>query len=316
MDSILSLQTTKPFNGVILISQEGLIIHSKVQGFANLQQKTPLKLNNQFVIGSISKQFTAVLILQEYDKGNVNLHTPIRYYLPELTQSWADTITIHHLLTHLHGITALDKPTSFKTGTQYAYSQIGYDLLAKILERKSGKSFAQLSKELFDKCEMKSTYHPDTKEYWQLVEGYTEKENGRIEPETRSFKNYVAAGSFISTAADLKRWNELFYNGKLLKKRTMKMVVTKQKGAIRQHPIFGRTEYGYGITIDNNQNILQLGQTGFAPGFVSMNFYFPKNQTSVIVLENIAYDTDDLKKTFNVHTAILNLIREGMIDCR
>jgi D-alanyl-D-alanine carboxypeptidase len=309
IDSIISTKTTKPFNGVILVSQNGQTKYSKTFGYSDIDKKEPLKLNSQFVIGSISKQFTAVLVLREFDKGNIDLFTPIKKYLPELTQSWADTVTIHHLLTHMHGITQLDKPTTFKVGTQYSYSQIGYDLLAKIIERTSGKSFAELSKNLFEECGMKNTFHPDIKEYNNLVKGYTESENGKIEFETETFQNYVAAGSFISTVEDLNIWNSLFYSGKLLKSKTMKKLKTKKNGAVRDHPIFGVTEYGYGITIDSKENILQFGQTGFAPGFISMSFYFPKTETSVIVLENIAYDTDDLKKTFYYHTEILKIIR-------
>ena len=316
IDSLISTKTTKPFNGVILISQKGKTKYSKTFGYSDIDKKKSLKLNDQFVIGSISKQFTAVLVLREFDKGNIDLFVPIRQYLPELTQSWADTVTIHHLLTHLHGITQLDKPTTFKVGTQYSYSQIGYDLLSKIVKRTSGKSFAELSKNLFEECGMKNTFHPDIKGYNNLVIGYTENDNGKIEFETEIFQNYVAAGSFISTAEDLNIWNKYFYSGKLLKRKTMKMVETKQNGAVRNHPIFGITEYGYGITVDTKENILQFGQTGFAPGFISMNFYFPKTKTSVIVLENVAYETDDLKKTFYYHTEILKIIRNKIKNYR
>ena len=316
IDSLISTKTTKPFNGVILISQKGKTKYSKIFGYSDIDKKESLKLNDQFVIGSISKQFTAVLVLREFDKGNIDLFVPIRQYIPELTQSWADTVTIHHLLTHLHGITQLDKPTTFKVGIQYSYSQIGYDLLSKIIERTSGKSFAELSKNLFEECGMKNTFHPDIKGYNNLVIGYTENDNGKIEFETETFQNYVAAGSFISTAEDLNIWNKYFYSGKLLKRKTMKMVETKQNGAVRNHPIFGITEYGYGITVDTKENILQFGQTGFAPGFISMNFYFPKTKTSVLVLENVAYETDDLKKTFYYHTEILKIIRNKIKNYR
>lgn len=316
IDSLISIKTTKPFNGVILISQKGKTKYSKIFGYSDIDKKESLKLNDQFVIGSISKQFTAVLVLREFDKGNIDLFVPIRQYLPELTQSWADTVTIHHLLTHLHGITQLDKPTTFKVGTQYYYSQIGYDLLSKIVERTSGKSFAELSKNLFEECGMKNTFHPDIKGYNNLVIGYTENDNGKIEIETETFQNYVAAGSFISTAEDLNIWNKYFYSGKLLKRKTMKMVETKQNGAVRNHPIFGITVYGYGITVDTKENILQFGQTGFASGFISMNFYFPKTKTSVIILENVAYETHDLKKTFYYHTEILKMIRNEIKNYR
>lgn len=312
IDSLLELKTENQFNGIILVSQNRKTKYVKTYGYSDIVSKTPLELNDQFVIGSISKQFTAVLVLQEYDKGRIKLDIPIHVYLPELNQRWADTVTIHHLLTHMHGITELDKPTSFKVGTQYAYSQIGYDLLAKIVEHTSGKSFTELSEELFRSCGMKQTFHPDTKGYKNLVKGYTENENGEIELENRTFENYAAAGSFISTVNDLEIWNTQLFSGKLLTKKTLEMLQTKQKGAVRNHSIFGFTEYGYGITIDTKENILQFGQTGFAPGFVSMNFYFPETKTSVIVFENIAYDTNDLKSTFYYHTEILKIVRLEM----
>ena len=311
IDSLIACKTTKPFNGVILISQGGKTKYSKVHGYSDIARKRPLLLNDQFVIGSISKQFTAVLVLQEFDKGHINLFVPIHNYLPELSQSWADSVTVHNLLTHTHGVTELDKLTTFKVGTQFAYSQIGYDLLAKIIERTSGKSFAELSKELFNKCRMTNTFHPDIKEYKNLVKGYTEQQNGIVTFDSSSFDNYAAAGAFISTANDLILWNQNLQNGKLLKESSFAMMTTKQKNAIRQHPIFGVTEYGYGITIDTKDNILRLGQTGFAPGFVSMDFYFPKIKTSVVVFENVAYDSDDIKKTFYYPIEILKILKES-----
>jgi len=316
IDSLILTKTTKPFNGVILISQKGKTKYSKTYGYSDIDKKEPLKLNDQFVVGSISKQFTAVLVLREFDKGNIDLFVPIRLYLPELTQSWADTVTIHHLLTHMHGVTQLDKPTTFKVGTQYSYSQIGYHLLSKIVEKTSGQSFAELSTNLFEECGMKNTFHPNIKGYNNLAKGYTENENGKIEFETETFQNYVAAGSFISTVEDLNIWNQYFYSGKLLKRKTMKMVKTKQNGAVRDHPIFGITAYGYGITVDTKENILQFGQTGFAPGFISMNFYYPKTKTSIIVLENVAYETHDLKKSFYYQTEILKIIRSQIKNYR
>ncbi|WP_304200932.1 serine hydrolase [Flavobacterium alvei] len=255
IDTLISAKTTKPFNGIILISQKAKTKYSKMYGYSEIEKKRVFKINDQFVIGSISKQFTAVLVLREFEKGHLDLSTPIHTYLPELTQSWADTVTVHHLLTHMHGITQIDKPTTFKVGTQYSYSQIGYDLLAKIIEKTSGKSFAELSMNLFKECGMKDTFHPDIKEYSNLVKGYTEIESGKIEFENKTFQNYVAAGSFISTAKDLSIWNKIFYSGKLLKNETMKMLETKQQGAVRNHPIFGITEYGYGITIDKSEYI-------------------------------------------------------------
>jgi len=204
IDNLISATMEKPFNGIILISQNGKTKYSKIQGYSDIEKKRVLKFDDQFVIGSISKQFTAVLALQELDKGHLDLSTPIHKYLPELTQHWADTVTIHHLLTHTHGIVHLDKPTTFKVGTQFSYSQIGYDLLAKIVEKTSGKTFAELSKNLFEKCGMKNTFHPDSKGYKNLVKGYTEEENGKIEFETETFQELCCCGYFHFNRRRLK----------------------------------------------------------------------------------------------------------------
>lgn len=313
MDRLLSEPTKMPFNGIVYVAKNGISQFSKVYGRPDLNKPEPFKFDDQFVIGSISKQFTAVLTLQEYERGRLKLHVPIRTYLPELTETWADTVTVHHLLTHMHGIVALDKALSFVPGTQYAYSQIGYDLLAKITEKTSGKSFAAQSEQLFQKCKMYNTFHPGTKGYTHLVAGYTENKNGALEPEEHTFQNYAAAGSFISTAHDLVLWNKCLHEGKLLSSATYLLMTTKQKGAIRNHPIFGVVEYGYGITVDQTDGILQLGQTGFTPGFISMNYYFPKTKTSIIVLSNVVYEENNLKKTFRYHTALLDMIRNSKL---
>jgi Beta-lactamase class C and other penicillin binding proteins len=313
VDSLLAIKTDKPFNGIVLIAKNGKTEYLKISGFSDMEEKTPLKIDDQFVVGSVSKQFTAAIVLQEYDKGHLDLHAPIRTYLPDLSESWADTVTTHHLITHTHGIVSLDKPTIFPVGTQYDYSQIGFDLLAQIVEKTSGKSFIELSSELFDKCGMSNTFHPEKKEYKNLIKGYVEGEHEKLEYTDESLRQYPAAGAFISSAEDLLQWNRNLFEGKLLKENTFHLMTTKQDKAIRNHPMFGLTEYGYGITVDDKDGIIQWGQTGFAPGFVSMNFYFPQTKTSVIVLENVNYDTYDMKKTFYYHMQILDLVRNEML---
>lgn len=310
IDSLVMAKTVKPFNGVILISQNGKTVYVKKQGFSDREKQTHLTFDDQFVIGSISKQITAVLVLREYEKGHIALHTPIHTYLPELPEKWADSVTVHQLLTHTHGIIALNKPLAFRPGSRFSYSQIGYELLATIAAKTSGQSFAQLSGELFRQCAMKNTFHPDVKKYKKLVKGYTEQPDGTLSFETQSLENYAAAGSFISTARDLVRWNTGLYNGKLLADSTFHLMTTIY--STRQHPIFGSVDYGYGITVSTTDSLLQLGQTGLAPGFVSMNFYYPATGTTVVMLENIVWTPEDIKKTFFYHTQLLNIIRESL----
>ena len=316
INALLATKTNKPFNGAIIIAQKGVVYYAKNNGYSNLEKKTDLTLNDQFVIGSISKQITAVLVLQEYEKGHLKLDAPIINYLPELTQRWADTVTIQQLLSHTHGINDVSKPLAFPAGTQYAYSQLGYELLAKIVERVSLKTFSELAAALFTRCNMKNTVDPSAQTPKNLVTAYTEQKDGSLTIEKECLQNPVPAGGFISTANDLLLWNESLFGGKLLASSTFKLLTTKQPNAVREHPVFGTTDYGLGITVDTKEDILQYGQTGFAPGFASMDFYFPETKTSVIILENIAYYPEDLSKTFHYHTDILKLIRESSFVLR
>jgi D-alanyl-D-alanine carboxypeptidase len=312
IDSVLGIACATPFNGVVMVEKNDSIQYSKMVGYSDIAKSTGFKKDDRFVIGSISKQFAAVLTLQEYEMGRLKLDVPISAYLPNLKMTWKDSVTVHQLLTHTHGITEIDQELTFVPGTNFQYSQIGYDLLAKIIEKSAGKSFQRCSMEMFEKCQMENTFHPEVPKDKRVVNGYTE-ENGKLISETKSFQNFPAAGSFISTAEDLIKWNHCFFGGKLLKEETMNLLTTKHKGAVRDHPIFGRTEYGYGITITNEQEVLQYGQTGFSPGFISMNYYFPDGKTTVIVLQNIVYSPDDLKKMFRYHIQILDLLRTSLI---
>jgi CubicO group peptidase (beta-lactamase class C family) len=314
-DILLFLQKRAPYSGMVLIVQDGKKIYENAGGYADQSTETPFKRNDQFVIGSISKQFTAVLTLQQYDKGHLKPEDAISKYLPDLKQPWADSVTIHQLLTHTHGIVGLGKPLKFKAGTSYSYSQIGYELLSQIVAKTSGQSFPELSAALFRSCGMEHTTHPRSA-HPALVKGYTGDKNSILHYETESLVNYPAAGGFISTTEDLLKWNECLHGGKLLKPATYTRMFTKKEGAVRDHPLFGKTYYGYGPTITEEDGITCVGQTGFCPGFVSMNYYYPATKTSVIMLGNVVYNEDDLPAAFYYHVQMLKEMKKYLLDQR
>ncbi|WP_419212600.1 serine hydrolase domain-containing protein [Maribacter sp. X9] len=305
IDSIISGQK---FNGVILVATDSTVIYSKAIGFSDLENKTKLYVNDQFVIGSISKQITAVLVLREYEKANLKLDDSIGKYLTQINQPWTKDVTIHHLLTHTHGIVDLNEPLEFEQGSQFHYSQLGFELLAQILEKVTEKSFEQLSTELFENYGLKNTFHPSNKKYEHLVKGYEENKNGILVFATNSLDNYVPAGSFISNAADLKKWNENLYSGKLVTKENLKLMTTKY--ATRIHPIFETVEYGYGLLFTDGEQNIQIGALGYAPGFVSACYYYPRENINLVILENTADNLDNFKRTFEVHTEIMGLIKK------
>lgn len=317
IDSLLASPAPTAFKGIVMIAQKGAIRYAACQGYSDIEQQIPLRFTNEFIIGSISKQITAVLVLREYDKGRLQLDAPVSYYLPQLKYKWTDAVTVHHLLTHTHGIDEEqpDKPLKFKPGTAYEYSQAGYDLLAQIVEETSGKTYSRLSQELFALCGMSHSFHPDIYHDTNLTRGYMEVAGKGLQ-DVNKIEKYippVAAGRFISNAEDMERWNHCLHSGKLLSARSYKKMITPQKNAVRQHPLFGTTYYGYGITVENKNNILQLGQTGLLPGYVSMNYYFPQADLHVVILANTLYTQGGIHKTFSYHTAILDIVKKSKL---
>ena len=303
-----SIVAAGEFNGVVLVTREETVIYRGAFGYSDLEAKTPIIVDNQFVIGSISKQITAALVLREFEKGTIDLDAKLKKYLPELEQEWSSIVTVHQLLTHTHGIVNLNEDLEFEAGSQFHYSQLGFELLAKILESVRGVSFEKLSMDLFAELQLTSTFHPDTKQYDRLVKGYEEDVNGQLNYVTTSLANYAAAGAFISTMDDLNAWNYLLHAGKIVQPTTLERMKTRY--ATRIHPIFGTVEYGYGLLFRANEENVQIGALGYADGFVSAAYYFPAAKMSVVVLSNVAGDLDEFKKTFVVHLGILEATKQ------
>jgi beta-lactamase class A len=311
IDSLINAtnKAKKPFNGTILISQNGRRVYSKMFGFSDIDKKTALVPNDQYLTSSISNQVTAVLVLQEVEKGHIMLNMPIHKYLPDLNAKWADSVSVHQVLTHTAGIKALEKPLAFAPGTDCEYSQLGYEILVKLLETTAKTTFANLTAALFEKANMRNTFYPDNHKYKNLVRDYIEQADGKLDVTLKNQDNYNPAGGYVTTANDLLAWNMILHSGKLFTdSNSYKRMVTGYAAA--QHPVLGNIEYGYGIDISNTDDILQLGQAGFYPGFVTLNVYFPATKTSVIILSNVARNPDVLQMAFFTHMQILNIIKD------
>lgn len=304
IDSLLSNQKPRPLNGVLIVAQNGKPVYSASRGFADFSTKTPIAMHDQFMIGSVSKQFTAVLVLSEFDKGNLQLHDPVKKYLPEMQQAWTDSVTIHHLLTHTSGLTTLDKPLAFKPGEKFLYSPLlAYELLSKIAEKASGKTYPELITALFRKCKMKNSTIPALYRKGHIIPCYTQKSDGVFSPEPYQLDNMkksTPGGGIISTAKDLSLWNENLHNGKLLSQKSYALMTDVY--AYRPSHRWGKVGYGYGLQISELNNQPELSHSGAMAGFISSLIYYPETKTSVVVIENIFQDFnfhDDLRKVVN-----------------
>jgi D-alanyl-D-alanine carboxypeptidase len=307
LDSLLDLNKTEGFNGIIMAQTGSRVLTQKGYGYSSLENKTLFQATDQFVVGSISKQFTAVLVLMEIELGRLELSDSIIKYLPNLKQDWAKQVTLHNLLVHDHGIVNIEQPLSFQPGTQFKYSQLGYQLLAEILENLNEKSFQDQARELFVRCGMMNTFHPDAPEAKFVIQGYSESKEGKLLHEDESFMNYPAAGSFVSTVEDLILWNQHLHHGLILNEKTYELM--NQVYQERKHILFGNLLYGYGTTFKTNESNNCLGLVGYAPGFISACYYFPELDLSFVMLSNVVRHPADLQKTFEYHLKALDYIK-------
>lgn len=294
IDSLIKVTEPK-FNGVILIAKNGKTLYNRAYGFANFETKKPLKLDSQFEIMSNSKQIAAVLILLEVEKGKINLQDPIKKYLPELTQNWADSVTVHQLLNHTHGIVDINKPLEFKPGTNFHYGNMSYSLLGQIVEHTSNKSYSEVVNALFKKLQMKNTFAYNQDKIQNLTTGYINNKN-TYESVKKSLitSENLGADGIISTVHDLAIWNNNLHKGKILRPESYQLLI--KPTALAQHNFFGKEKegYGYSIRIVEKDTVKYLGHTGLGDGFSSVNLYFPESDVSLIVLENQMNESSDL----------------------
>lgn len=315
IDSLLQLTNPRSFNGVILIKQNGKIKYAKAHGYSDFNKKTELKITDKFSTMSLAKQITATLILQEVEKGTINLETPIRNYLPDFKYSWTDTITVNQLLNNTSGLSSEDinKPLKFIPGTAFNYSNIGYYVAGQVLEKQSHKTYEELVTSLFKKCGMTNSYYPNETNSKFLTKGRSIKKDGSTKQnEQLSFDIRNLFGShLIVSVPDLAKWNECLHTRKLLKPATYKKMITYS--ITNTHPLFGDKPigYGYGLRVNDQTNNMEIGHTGFHPGkgFTAVNLYYPKTKTSVIVMENQAYE--DFSIAYYFEQGIRKIIRES-----
>lgn len=310
IESLIQSENPRKFNGVIMIIENGKSVYYKVHGFADFEKKILLKLSDQFKIMSNTKLFTSVLILKEFEKGKIDLHAKISQYLPELTQSWKDSITIHQLLNHTHGIDEVDKPLLFKPGTDFKYGNVSNILLGDILEKVTEKSYKELADNLFKKLNLKNTFCYSFENENHLVSGYRLKNN---QPEIVTTGNYaldIPAAGIISNAHDLALWSYKLHHGKILKKGSYKLLA--EASANSQHDVFGKEKmgYGYNIRIAEENGVKYLGHAGLGDGFASLNLYFPKEDLSLIILENVMGESVD--NWYFYEKAIKDLVVESL----
>ena len=307
-------------NGVVLVADAGHVIYSKGFGYSNFEWKVPNTPATRFRIGSVTKPFTAVLVLQQVDKGKIKLDEPISTYLPNYRKDIGSKVTVRHLLSHMSGIpsytgadmesmTTFDKP-NFATrycsndlvsepGKQFAYNNCGYFLLGLIVEQATGRSYAELLREnITAPLGLKDTGLDDGRTLIsQRASGYERTVlSGMVNASWHDIRTAFGAGDIYSTAEDLLKFTEALQSGKLISADLRKQMFTPANARCGLSWFIDQPGSGFAV----GDSVVQHHH-GNIWGFFTNVAHAPGRNATVIVLDNThsnAFDriTTDLFK--------------------
>lgn len=289
----------------VLIKRGNEVLLKKAYGQASLELAVPMKPEHVFRIGSVTKTFGAVVILQLVDEGKLLLDAPLATYLKDVPKSW-QKVTLAQLLSHTSGIPSYnsgpqggyaalrskrrtldeviasfrDLPLEFEPGSAFTYSNSGYLLLEKVIETATGQGFfPQLEARIIRPLGLHHTGggNPD-QHVPQLVTGYTA--DGRPTYPAPLDVSFMAGG-MVSTTHDLATFNEALHGGRLLHPDSYRRMTTEIKT-----PNGEGTGYGLGLWIRNSQGHQLLGHGGDVVGFSAEVEADPSSRTLAIILQN------------------------------
>lgn len=290
------------FSGAVLVSRGNQTLYEAGFGLADREHDVPNTPVTKFRLGSITKQFTAMAVMILQERGKLNVDDLIGTHLGEIPDAWKE-ITIRHLLTHTSGVpnytnffgmmqttvrtpatvdrviaSFRDRPLDFKPGERFSYSNSGYILLGRIIEKASGQTYERfLKQEIFDPLGMADTGYDHRETVLPgRAEGYERK------GETIQNADYIdmvwpfAAGALYSTVRDMATWDRALTAGKLISKDSYKAMFTPFKDG-----------YGYGWGITTRDGHTEISHGGGIHGFQTQIIRVPDEGLCVVVLSNV-----------------------------
>ena len=292
---------------VILVARDGIPIFRKAYGLANVELSVPNKPENVFAIASMTKQFTAVCILQLVQRGKLSLQDDIRKYLPNYNTQ-GRVITIEHLLTHSNGIPnitmrpdfgrrevvepseeellgcVMGESLLFEPGSDCSYNDFGFTLAALIVERVSGMRYGEyLQKNIFEPLGMKSSTSGTRERSIPLfASGYSSAGDTLFRPaEYFSWRWNLGMGDIVTCVDDLLKWDEALYTDKLLSQDILKKAWSPYVLADGR-----KANYGYGWAVSQYQDMQMVWHPGGMEGFRSISIRIPSQHLFVAAMSN------------------------------
>lgn len=320
LDNLLKNSIGAKEPGIALyIETDGKVIYNKAFGIAENDSPKQLKPNTNFRLASVSKQFTAMCILLLEEDKKLSIEDPISSYFPELPKSVSEKISIRHLITHSSGIidyeevmnNSIDKPlldidvlnilskqekTYFKPGNEFRYSNSAYALLALIVERVSGQSFANFMKaRIFKPLKMKnSMVYEANSQIPKRSFGFARDKNENIYPNDQSLTSAIQGDGGVYTSLDeYKKWTHALWNNKLI---DLPKVLKRLNSPIKE---VTNSYYGPGWFYFENANPA-LFHSGSTCGFSTYSINIPSQKTSIVYFSNIAGNSEPFKKILEI----------------
>ena len=294
----------------VLVKWKGEVVLRKGYGMAQMDLGIPVAPEQVFEIGSVTKQFTAALVLRLAQDGKLALSDPITKFFPQMSFGGA-AITLEQLLSHTAGVPnytdmpewiprwredmsvetlfALfrDKPLDFPPGTLWSYSNSGYILLGAVIEQVTGKSYeAVVESELFARLGMKDSRYGHQEEIVRgRVAGYVKGPEGWANAPYLSLTQPYAAGSLMSTVDDLARWSDALDAGKVVSPASRDRMFTS--AILRGGDQDGiATRYGLGNAMTDVAGRPAHEHGGGIHGFTCDLLRVPGDDLLVIILSN------------------------------
>jgi CubicO group peptidase (beta-lactamase class C family) len=299
-----ALITAKSPGLAVLVAQNGTILFERGYGLADIRRAIPLSIRTEFRIGSITKQFTAALILKLQEEGKLKVTDPLSSYIPNYPRG--NEITLAQLLSHTSGIHNYTEhadftgtvqqpvtpvglvdlfrndPLDFTPGTRWYYSNSNYVLLAYIIEQLTGQTYSDfLRRKLFVPLGMN---HTGVHNAAELAHGYQYLDNQFIPALPWDMSRALGAACLYSTVEDLYRWNEALFHDRVLSAASLAAALTPATPETIEDPPAGG--YGYGWFISQLRGSTEIQHGGSLHGFSSFLLRVPSQNLTVVVLAN------------------------------
>ncbi|MBX3277042.1 MAG: serine hydrolase [Acidobacteria bacterium] len=302
LDEYLSAAAAqRQFSGSALVAQNGKVLLGKGYGMASIELDAPNTAQTRFRLGSITKQFTAAAILLLQEQGKLSVGDSVCKFIADCPAAW-QPVTVHHLLNHSGGVpnftsfpeyqktmmiaSPLDAtiarfknlPLTFTPGEKFTYSNSGYILLGAIIEKVSGRSYADfLQANIFDPLKMSNTgYDRHDSIIKGRASGYSNQGGAWSNAAYLDMSIPHAAGALYSTVEDLYLWDQALYGDKLLSAKSRDAMFTP-----------GHNQYGYGFGIQQMFGRRMIAHGGGINGFSTYIARYSDDKVTVIVLSNL-----------------------------